>query len=210
MKLLDRVIDLLKHPTGVRGITPPRVAGLGLQRSLITGKAFPVATFGFRGIEDEAAFLRKMVEATRGDLSLKELALNIVRDASVESRDELGQAAAIGKWAQENIYYVHEAVEFFQRPKTTLRLKAGDCDDFTTLIVSLLQTLGIGGRLVLMKVNGRWAHIFPVAVVNIRGKGMHRVPLDATLRRNEHHTEDFPSPVAIAQKRGDSVEILEA
>lgn len=181
---------------------PPRV-------KKIVGSQFPVASLGFRNIKDEAAFLRRLVDGATKSLPLKEQALAIVRDCGVPSRDEEGQAIAIGRWVQENIYYVHEGIEFFQKPSTTLRLRAGDCDDFTVLICSMLATLGIPSKLVLMKINGKWAHIFPVAIVRLAGTGFHRIPLDATLRKEKYPIDKLQSPVTMAQKRGDKVELLE-
>jgi hypothetical protein len=210
MSILDRIGNFISHPLGSRGVEPPRLAGLWEQRSIITGKKFPVLRLGFGGIKDEAAYIRKMINETHGDLGLKELALDIIRGEGVEPRDEEGQAAAIGKWVQQNIYYVHEPIEFFQKPATTLRLRAGDCDDQTILMGGLLENIGIMTKAVLMKVNGRWRHIFPCAKVCVVGHGCHRVPVDTTLRRSVYRTEDFPSPIVITQDKGKLVETLEA
>lgn len=175
--------------------------------SLFSSKPFHQARLLFSGVSDEAALLRKMVNQYGADLALKEVALKIIFDEGVKSRDEYEQAIAIAEWVQENIYYVHETMETFQTPFTTLRLRAGDCDDFTVLICALIQTLGIPNKLALMKINDKWAHIFAVGLLPVDGV-RHRVPLDATLDRDRYPVRDVPSPVAIAQKRGQKTSLL--
>lgn len=162
----------------------------------------------FKSIGEAATELRRMVNEYSGDLALKEFALKIIRDAGVPSRDEYDQAIGIAEWAQNNIYYVHESVETFQTPFTTLRLKAGDCDDFTVLIASMLGTVGIPNKLALMNLNSRWAHIFPIGIFRLDDGKRHRVPLDATLPSDHYDVRDVPSPVKIAQDRGDRVRLM--
>src|SRR6185369_12363360 len=107
---------------------------------------------------------------------IRNLALKIIADAGCIARDKKCQAIALGSWVQDNVYYVHEMPERFQLPDETLRLKAGDCDDATTLVASLLEAVGIPAALVCMRVNGAWAHIFPSA----RLEDNSLMPLDTT------------------------------
>ena len=117
----------------------------------------------FKDLDEELRFLRKLVTSHRGLPTIRNLATKIITDAEAPMRDKKAQALAIGEWVRENIYYVHELPERFAYPTETLRSKNGDCDDFTTLIGALLESIGIPSILVAMKVNGKWSHIFPAA-----------------------------------------------
>jgi hypothetical protein len=161
----------------------------------------------FRNFAEEAAYLRKMVDLYSTDLGLKEFALGIVRDAGVASRDEYEQAIAIGEWAQKNLYYVHEARELFQNPRITLKMRAGDCDKFAVLICSLLGSLGIKEKLCIVNINGRWAHIFSVALV-VQDHELHRLTLDATLDAAKYPIRSLTNPIAMVRARGDRCEPL--
>lgn len=165
----------------------------------------------FRNFGDEASALRRMVNHASGDLSLKQKALEIIRDAGAHSRAEEDQALAIGEWVQKNVYYVHETRETFQRPETTLRLMAGDCDDFAILICGMLATIGIREKLCILKTGKGalgpmgYSHIFAIALVNQDGK-THRLTLDATLDAGKYPIRSLANPIAIVKARGDRVE----
>lgn len=167
----------------------------------------------FQDLDEELRFLRKMVSGPpvmvggvligdfRSNPVIRQKALDIIRARPVQPRDKKAQAIAIGQWVQDNIYYVHEMPERFQTPLETLRLMAGDCDDSTVLIASMLETIGIQSQLVCMSLNGVWKHIFPAALL----PNGNLLPLDSTMK-------DFPvnsvtNPCAWAQARGKSVKI---
>jgi hypothetical protein len=161
----------------------------------------------FRNFAEEAALLRKMVNHFSGDLALKEFTLKVLRDAGAEPKHELDQALAIGEWAQQNLYYVHEARETFWNPRITLRMMAGDCDKFTVLICSMLGTIGIREKMAILQINGRWAHIFPVAVVVQDGEA-HRLTLDATLDADRYPIRALTNPIKLVRDRGDTCQPL--
>lgn len=176
---------------------------------------FAEVAVDYTNFGDEASTLRRMVNKAGGDLSLKQKTLDILREAGAASRAELDQALAIGEWVQKNIYYVHETRETFQRPETTLKLMAGDCDDFAVLICGMLSTIGIKEKLCILKTGKgpgpeppmHYSHIFPVALVNQDGK-MHRITLDATLDINKYPIRSLTNPIALVKARGDRVEPL--
>lgn len=185
------------------------VIGSSSSASLLDGggPSFARASVTFKNFGEEATELRRMVNRYSGDLALKEKTLEILHAAGAASRHEFDQAIAIGEWVQKNIYYVHEGRETFQRPATTLRLLAGDCDDFALLICSMLGTIGIKEKLCILKINGSWAHIFAVAVVKQNGEA-HRLTLDATLELPAYPIRDLVNPIALVRSRGDRVEPL--
>jgi len=137
------------------------------------------ASAKFKDFNEQAAFLRKMSDRYAGDRGIRELAVSLARECP--SREKECQALAIGRWFQDNVYYIHEGKETFQTPVTTIRELAGDCDDFTTGICSCLTSIGIKNAMCILQINGRWAHIFPVALIPVKGE-IHRLTLDATLK----------------------------
>ena len=164
------------------------------------GGEHPAWLVNFDNLDEELRFLRRMIDEWRGAPVIRNLALQIIREYGCQSRDKKCQAIAIASWVQDQIYYVHELPERFQLPDETLRIRAGDCDDHTTLICSLLESIGIPSKMVCMRLNGLWSHIFAAAVM--KGGGL--LPLDSTMR--------FPigssaSPIEYAQSRGKDVRI---
>jgi hypothetical protein len=181
--------------------------------SLIDGRAIGQARLKFKNFEEEAAFLRRMVDEFTGNVALREITLRVVFPLC-RPKDEVAQALAIGRWIQDRTWYVHEGTELFQTPLTTIRLQAGDCDDYSIAIASMLGCVGIRQKLCILKINGRWAHIFPVAIVNDGGR-LHRLTLDGTLLKRDDEPPhepiddpigDYANPIAIVKARGDQVE----
>lgn len=152
-----------------------------------------------------AGFLRKKINAHGDSMAVRELALKIVFPAC-DKREEDCQALQIGQWVQDNITYVHEGRERFQSPETTLRTRAGDCDDMTILVDACLRSIGIKNKACILKIDGRWAHIFPVAFVKIRGEiPLHRMTLDATL---DQPIAELTNPIALSREAGHVVQAI--
>jgi hypothetical protein len=181
--------------------------------SLIDGASLSQTRVLFKNFDEEAAFLRKMVTEYTGNAALREITIRVVFPRC-RPKDEYAQALTIGQWVQDRTWYVHEGSELFQTPLTTIRLKAGDCDDYAILIASMLGCVGIRNKLCILKINGRWAHIFPVALVVDKGE-VHRLTLDGTLLKRydagDHAPADDPvgdliNPIALVKARGDKCE----
>jgi hypothetical protein len=153
----------------------------------------------FKNLDEQLHLLREFIAKFRTHPQIRDLAVKIIRDAGAPPKDQRAQALAIGSWVQDNIYYVLELPERFATPLETLRKGAGDCDDFTTLIGALCESIGIPTLMVAMSVNGAWKHIFPAALI---GKQKRLLTLDATMR--------FPisqevNPVTLMQEHGKKV-----
>lgn len=155
---------------------------------------------------DQVAFLRAMVDRYRANQLVREKAIDIVfREARCAPKAKACHALAIGEWVQRNVTYVNEGIETFQTPVRTLTWRYGDCDDFTTLICSLLEAIGIRSELVALKWRGQFRHIFPRAVLPAAGGKLVRMPLDATLRQP---VVELTNPIRLAVERGDHPETL--
>jgi transglutaminase-like putative cysteine protease len=161
----------------------------------------------FRSQPDQIRFLREMVDEYRGHHAIRARARDIAfRQYLCPPKDQLAQALAIGSWVQRNITYVNELPEIFQTPTTTVSTGYGDCDDFTTLICSMLESIGIESELVGMEWGGTFKHIFPRAVLPYANPPQ-RLALDATLPSPVSMRTD---PIAVARARGNNVRVFVA
>lgn len=167
----------------------------------MAGAGGPATLVEFKDIDEELRYLRSLVTEWRGQPQIRNLAVQIVQDSGAEMRDKKAQALAIASWVQGEIYYIHELPERFQTPAETLRIKAGDCDDSTTLVCSLLESVGIPSQLVCMQINGAWSHIFPAALLTDRAT---LLPLDTTMRSS---VLEVVNPIEWAKARGKTVAI---
>ena len=131
----------------------------------------------FKHLDEELHYLRSLIERFRADPEIRALAVHAVRHYKAPQRNKAAQARACAQWCRDNLTYLHELPERFQWPDETLRTRSGDCDDFTTLIGSMIESIGIPCVMVTMEINGVWSHIFPAAQV---GTPPSLLPLDAT------------------------------
>lgn len=158
----------------------------------------------------QVVWLRRMVDHYRGDPLIRAKAHQIVFElAGCKPRDRLCHCFAIARWVQDNITYVNEGIETFQSPVETLSSRYGDCDDFTTLIASLIESVGIPCQVVALEWDGEYRHIFPRAVLAGQGAGGAplEVPLDATLTGGPVGAP-LKNPIAILAARGTAVRQL--
>lgn len=93
--------------------------------------------------------ISEIIRGEGRDPIIAETAVGILRSAGVPPRDYRGQASALLKWVQDNIYYVNEPGERLQSPKYTLNRGFGDCDDMAIVLCSFFETIGLPWKLVL-------------------------------------------------------------
>jgi hypothetical protein len=93
--------------------------------------------------------VREIVDRYGRDPRISDLAVSILKAAGVKPRDYVGQAAALLKWVQTNIYYVNEPAERLQAPLATIRMGYGDCDDMVILFMALAHSIHLPTKLVI-------------------------------------------------------------
>jgi transglutaminase superfamily protein len=178
----------------------------------------------FKSIPEQLQFLRTMIDVYRATEWSRQMALRIVKEAGCADRHHACMALAVGEWVQRNIRYVREFPERFQSPSRTVKDAAGDCDDFTTLIGSLLESIGIQVEVVGMKVgqppggrlgerireafrlDTKWKHVYPRALIDTGGGRPVVMNLDATLRNTP--VRQLANPIRRALERGLKVDTL--
>jgi transglutaminase-like putative cysteine protease len=129
-----------------------------------------------------ARIIGRMIAAGARDFLVRQRAIRIFREAGVPPKDRLGEACALFRWVQRNVRYTRDIVqlELLHTPRRMLELRAGDCDDMTILLGSMLRSTGHPVRIVLCGFKRDqphvYSHIYPE--VQVRGRW---IALDATM-----------------------------
>lgn len=130
---------------------------------------------GDRGVEQTINLIRCLVDDAVKDPQVNVTAIRILQNAGVKNFGVADRLAAFYDWISQpaNFLYVPDPIGPFG-PKETLRpartlfeVHAGDCDDFSAALASLLGTVGIRTRLVTIAADpsspNDFSHIYPEA-----------------------------------------------
>lgn len=121
---------------------PPtnRLHGLALYSAPLLG--------GDAGVAQTVEQMRALIDQALKDPSIIRLATDIVR--SVPAFDEMGEGQAIFNWVSRNIRFTRDPVnkEKLYPPSELLKIRAGDCDDISMMMATLLMAIGIPARLI--------------------------------------------------------------
>lgn len=137
---------------------------------------------GDRGIAQTIRYMYGAVMGSEGVASaeIRRQALTIVQ--GVASRDQQGEIAAVLQWVKSNIAFRGEWAETVQTPLVTLQLKAGDCDDQSTLMAALLGSLGYKTRFKTVAADPRAPYAFSHVYIEIfQRKTGQWISLDSTV-----------------------------
>jgi hypothetical protein len=114
-----------------------------------TPKTWKIDSWSSMNQEKRMKFLRSVSSSAGQNPEIATLCVSIFRNKGVKPRDYKGQAQALLKWVQENIYYVNEPNERLQDPMYTLRVGYGDCDDMSLLLGAMCESVKLEYRYVL-------------------------------------------------------------
>ena len=103
---------------------------------------------GPRGIAETLKIMRQLVRDGRKSMVVRDKALSLIK--GVGAKDWWGQVEQCHAWVRDTVQYVRDPVdvELVQAPEATLRIMAGDCDDQSTLLCALLESIGHPTRFV--------------------------------------------------------------
>ena len=121
--------------------------------------------------------MRRIVQDSKRDFLVRDVAATIAQPKL--QKDFGGEIASLYKFVRDEIRYVKDprGVEMVQTPRAILRTKAGDCDDKSTLLASLLESLGHATRFVAVGfAPGRYSHVY----IEVRRRNGSWVPLETT------------------------------
>lgn len=128
---------------------------------------------GIDGTDQTIAVMSKaaMSQYGAGSPLIRNLAIQIVRDAGIPERDKAGEIVAVHDWVKAHLRYVKDPLwyEFVTYPETLAFERAdGDCDDHCVLEAALLGALGIPTRFVVYAFKGaaNFAHVAMAAMVS--------------------------------------------
>ena len=139
---------------------------------------------GNRGTLTTARLIADLIRSGAKDFVVRQTAIRIFRGGGVRPKDRLGEVRALFEWVKRNIRYTRDIfrVELLHTARRMLELRAGDCDDMTILLGSMLVSTGHPVRLVLVGFRPNrphaYSHIYLEA--NVGGRW---IPLDATVHR---------------------------
>jgi transglutaminase-like putative cysteine protease len=104
---------------------------------------------GARGIRKTTEIMAQLASEYKTDPVINARALTIVQLAP--PKDGPREVTALFHFVRDSIRYVADVrgVETLRTPDWTLKLRAGDCDDKTLLLGTLLETLGYEVRFVV-------------------------------------------------------------
>lgn len=135
------------------------------------------AIYDVKTNEDRIKIIADLIEEGSQDPLIRETAINIVRN--VREKYKIGEVKAIFNWVKDNIRYVGDVTgrDSYHTARRVLSLRAGDCDDFTILLCSLLASIGyeVGVRIISNSLFKDYHHIY--CIVKVQGRW---IPLDAT------------------------------
>ena len=131
--------------------------------------------YGNNGIFVSVSHLKNFIRKGRRDPNIIRFTRRLVRNCP--NKDYMCEARTVFNWVQNNIRFVRDPhnVEAIQGPEVTLRrdVLSGDCDDHVVLLQSMLQSIGIPTRIVLVASQkaapNQYNHIFSEALVPVNG-----------------------------------------
>ncbi|HEY8224588.1 MAG TPA: transglutaminase-like domain-containing protein [Pyrinomonadaceae bacterium] len=139
---------------------------------------------GTRGTIATAGIIARLIREGAKDFYVRQKAIEVFRAYGVRPKNRFGEVCALFDFVKRNIRYTRDIfrVELLHSARRMLELRAGDCDDMTILLGSMLMSTGHPVRLVLAgfrkKKPHAYSHIYPE--VRVSGRW---VALDATVNK---------------------------
>lgn len=136
------------------------------QRSVL--KSIPSGRAGVRATLDE---MRQLVKAYKKNMLVRETAAGL--SEGLAQKNYLGEIKTMHAFVRDKIRYIRDihGIETIHTPEYTLQRGYGDCDDKSTLLASLLESIGHPTRFVAVgKAPGKFSHVYVETLVgNKRG-----------------------------------------
>jgi hypothetical protein len=146
-------------------------------------QAIPMSE-GDAGVGQTVKYMRRLIDQGKKDPAVHERAAWILTTYKVPAFDFEGEFRAIFHWISKAIRWTRDPTgkEGLHSAAEILRLRIGDCDDFTILMCSMLGTVGHRTRLVTIANHAddpeTFSHVYPEVQLNDKW-----IPMDGG-RRN--------------------------
>src|SRR6185369_12968910 len=129
---------------------------------------------GTTGTLATAGIIADLIQDGAKDFYVRQKAIEIFRAYGVRPKNRLGEVCALFDFVKRNIRYTRDIfrVELLHSARRMLELRAGDCDDMTILLGSMLMSTGHPVRLVLAGFKRNRPHLYShiYLEVFVRGK----------------------------------------
>jgi hypothetical protein len=137
---------------------------------------------GYPGTKRTVEHITALIRAGAKDFYVRQKAIDILLEKGVTPKDYRGEIKALFEWVQRNVRYTKDPfrVEVLHSARRMLELRAGDCDDMTILLGSMLEAIGHPIRLVLTGPDPLRQDLFSHIYLEVFHKGRW-IPLDATM-----------------------------
>jgi hypothetical protein len=137
---------------------------------------------GYQGTQRTVENIQQLIRSGARDFYVRQHAIDVLMARGIAAKDYLGEIRALFEWVQGNIRYTKDPfrVEVLHSARRMLQLRAGDCDDMTILLGSMLEAVGHPVRLVLVGPDPRQPHLFSHIYLEAYHNG-HWLPLDPTM-----------------------------
>ena len=172
------------------------MAGLGFSQGDIdkmkTGDIRKMTFATVRTIDQRVKYIKELILKSSASAPIVERARSIVARKCgdtwcVPEKDWWAEVKAIFDFCRKNLRYTrdHRIVDQFSSAEASLRMKAGDCDDGTILLGSLLMAIGytVKCRVIQSQGASTWSHIYLMVGLPPTGTPTRWVPLDWSVNK---------------------------
>lgn len=146
---------------------------------------FPIAPAGSdRAIAQTVAKMKQLVLGPEGVYNAQVRAAAVEAARGAPAKNDAAERSAVFQWVKQKIDFRGEYAETLQSPLVTLQLRAGDCDDHSTLLAALLGSLGHKVRfntIATSRTDKEFSHVFVEDLDRQTGQW---VPLDTTVKNS--------------------------
>jgi transglutaminase-like putative cysteine protease len=128
-----------------------------------------VRTYQIKNLEDRIRHLQKLVDQGKRDPVIYEFARRAINKKCggtwcVPEKNNARELEALFKAIRNNVRYTSDItrVDSYQKPRHTLALRGGDCDDYAVLACSSAAAIGLPCRFKVIRTRGanEWNHIY--------------------------------------------------
>lgn len=137
---------------------------------------------GYLGTHETIEQIQRIIYAGIKDFYVRQKAIDILIERGIKPKDYLGEINALFEWVRENVRYTKDPfrVEVLHTARRMLELRAGDCDDITILLGTMLESIGHPIRFVIVGPDVSRPRLFSHIYLEVKYKNTW-IPLDATM-----------------------------
>ena len=139
---------------------------------------------GYAGTRRTVSYIAQLIKDGAKDFCVRQKAIDILIHNGVRPKDYPGEIRMLFEWVKKNVRYTRDIhrVELLHSARRMLELRAGDCDDMTILLSTMLKAVGHPVRLALVGFNPARKSLFTHIYLEAFCRGVW-IPLDPTMDR---------------------------